>query len=524
MNQNIIYSAVPEPTRTRTERGLSHEAGSVIAVMNVGQPRTEEQRPQLSNAIRRICSIEDLPPELLRCIFLFAAPAFDADEEVPAYEDEERCAAHPGHLVARVCRLWRNIALQLPALWTTVDFNDGFQQAEAYLELSRNAPVTISLDLTKPIRGQSEDIRDSDMDEDVERIFLPLIMPHVSRWRSLRFSSDDAHSMLRVLVAMSKCGPAPLLEELLLSRPVARSRVEIGYMPLLALRGIYLNWAESRCFSGLHRLELAYHAEPVRPEYKEFARILNSSPNLHTLILRNSGPFEGLDEWMESMGLSEDDDWLPLIVVLRSLRKLVLDFTSYRTEFLLKCLDFGSLEELEISSPSGSPSSFMRSLVQRPEAFAGLRSLSVSGLRTRDYVIEFYAVMPNLTTLTLDFRRMLREWYRNARRPPLARFGGFMGHAAGMFFPRLDTLVTTGVNGRMMCALVGERRDAGMPLRCVRMHAGDRIRPDRLAWLAENVEVFGLFRHPEDGYVATAEEDENSDAVSDDDSDLDEDE
>ena len=165
-----------------------------------------------------------------------------------------------------------------------------------------------------------------------------LLLPHVTRWRSLTVLTDTWSPMHTTLFRLnsSLASTAPLLESLTLMRcnqfacysphfqphnmkgpkfvPFgASSRSPFPRLRSLNLTGVHVDWSalasilptptthddgSSSSTGGLHSLELSYHANEVRPTVAEFRDILSACPHLESLIVKASGP----------LLLPEDDD------------------------------------------------------------------------------------------------------------------------------------------------------------------------------------------------------------------------
>ena len=169
-------------------------------------------------------------------------------------------------------------------------------------------------------------------------IVFTLLLPHLSRWKSLSILTDCWEPMYTALNAINpfitRFG-APLLESLSLIRcndlisfsPLfqpqqlkepeflnrsgggggghhSESDVErcpssmmIPSLKYLSLRGVHVDWdalgdslSTSDETAGLISLELASHSHDVRPSPYQFHKILSSSTGLRNLVLSASGP------------------------------------------------------------------------------------------------------------------------------------------------------------------------------------------------------------------------------------------
>ncbi|KAJ7649500.1 hypothetical protein DFH06DRAFT_1208375 [Mycena polygramma] len=97
------------------------------------------------DALDSICSIRALPQELMREIFVH----YVASSPLHLPESYRTCAGPP--LLASVCRTWRHIALNIPALWfdITVGRSPSEMLIECCLARASNHPLVLDLDLSR---------------------------------------------------------------------------------------------------------------------------------------------------------------------------------------------------------------------------------------------------------------------------------------------------------------------------------------------------------------------------------------
>jgi hypothetical protein len=168
--------------------------------------------------------------------------------------------------------------------------------------------------------SDDEDSKSAVMSFEDFKLAVSLIIPHVSRWRSLELMVVDYPYMHHALGEMTQCVSAPLLETLQLYFYEDHSDADhfqpaelrdpgfvlfSGKAPKLsnvALWGVHLGWSQSSVYlRNLTDLELAYLAMDVRPTFKELATILHGCPHMHTLTLCLAGPAgETRGDWMDS--------------------------------------------------------------------------------------------------------------------------------------------------------------------------------------------------------------------------------
>jgi hypothetical protein len=194
--------------------------------------------------------------------------------------------------VSHVCCQWREIALNLPLLWSHVDFTTLSLTGAAEI-LYRAKSVPLYLDAS--IFGRRWDnIR--------FRTFQNELQARVPYIRHLRISAEPAqlHSTLDVLVS-----PAPTLEYLSLSshstRPVERSMLERVFIPdtlfggsiprlsWLELRNCGINW-NSPLLKGLKYLEIFTPSPHARPKLTVWLDALEEMSQLKALTLHSAAP------------------------------------------------------------------------------------------------------------------------------------------------------------------------------------------------------------------------------------------
>jgi hypothetical protein len=230
--------------------------------------------------------VSSLHPELFAAIFSFLClPGASSLDGEPDHHLERLRVSH-------VCHQWRQIALNLPLLWSHVDFNT-LSLAGAAEILFRAKSVPLYLDAS--IFGRRWDnIR--------FRTFQRELQAHVPCIYRLRTSAEPAQlrSTLEGLVS-----PAPTLEYLSLSSHSTRDddrryveRVSIpdtlfdGSTPRLSwldLRNCGINW-NSPLLKGLKYLEIFKPSPCARPKLTVWLDALGEMPQLKALTLHEAAP------------------------------------------------------------------------------------------------------------------------------------------------------------------------------------------------------------------------------------------
>ena len=218
-------------------------------------------------------------------------------------------------------------------------------------------------------------------------IVFTLLLPHLSRWKSLSILTDCWAPMYTALTAINpfitRFG-APLLESLSLMRcndlisfsphfqphhlkePEFLNRgtasqshhSDLEWCPnmipslkYLSLRGVHVDWdalgdSLSTSETGLTSLELASHSQDVRPSPYQFHKILSSSSGLRNLALSASGPSIPEDT-VVSYSAVHDTDYIP--AHLPRLRNITIGYrTAVEGRIALGLIDAPNTKELTL--------------------------------------------------------------------------------------------------------------------------------------------------------------------------------
>ena len=452
--------------------------------------------------------------------------SMDSDEDSDDEEDEEDDDERPPFevTVSHVCRLWRDVAINTPTLWSTPDFSKGppYTEPAVYLERSKGAPLDIAIDITND--EGAGDPHDLSGEEDLEPI-LDLIIPHVWHWRSLELMVSNYAPMHSALTRMGACPGAPMLEVLQLYHyeddeddegAAAFAPAELrqqdfvlfhGHAPRLAhvaLWGVHLDWARSTFLSGLAELELAYHAKDVCPPFRDFARILRDSPALETLTLCASGPAGGPVEWLESVlgpdAMQTAEGAAPeasTVISIPSLENLVIAFLEPDyTKQLLERLALPKLVSLALDFEDTDGTALLQALTRPSQVtgksvLSGLRALKIAGVQCDDGAIiaEVYAALTNLQALNLHFDFVSMRWYDVL----ITQWESVASSNRDPLLPKLDNLTTTSLSGKDVRRLIEARKAMGRPLKRVYMNQDDELEEEDEDWIKENVEEFEYF-------------------------------
>ncbi|KDQ19636.1 hypothetical protein BOTBODRAFT_184596 [Botryobasidium botryosum FD-172 SS1] len=242
------------------------------------------------------------------------------------------------HLVSQVSRMWREVALHTPALWSYIELYDDYtyERAQIRMERSRATPLDISYNYGT----YTDHMTPFDVVE-----MMDFLIPFSPRWRSLSLRFASAANLQ---IALLKCYQhTPILEKLYLETPEidAGFLLEVhpadflgGTIPAirsLTFRNVYLG-----CTPALLSHVTYLHLSDIFKLPGLTWSVLASAPLRH-LVLDELGEF------------GSEDITFPL-ATLPSLQKLIL---SHVSEFIalqaLFCIDMPSLSHLTIISING---------------------------------------------------------------------------------------------------------------------------------------------------------------------------
>jgi hypothetical protein len=517
---------------------------------------------------------EALPPELI--------PVVDDDQENSDWEDED--SEHDDDsdddnlsdgsvlvdnsfqmTVSHVCKHWREVALETPALWSEIDLDTGrdhdpsLRRASAYLSRSKGYPLSISVDVREwddddeSVSSEQSDYQSPDINSQLEKI-MDLLIPHTSRWRKFELNAESYLYFHTVLSRLSDAPPASLLEYL----ELRHLEEELEPEPLtflypshktpfvlfdncapklhhVSLYGVHIDWHNTTFLKNLHYLELAYLSQDVRPSFNEFFTILRSSPGLRTLELCMSGPFGHPHEWPTFLPPPPQDDHFhdPHIpapfatqshaldehMILPKLHELKLSYQSPDDlAAFFNRVSMPALHRLEIDLEDSEYTEFIQSYLIAPPRWQGgsSRESRLTNLKefkivqlpcTPRAIAELYATLVNLETIELDFNTLDEPFWEVLI--PMKVQG--VTTPAHQLLPALHTMKIKGSRGDIIRQIVNARIQAGLPLKKLRMDFGTAVDKNDDSWLQENVEEVECFEDSdEDEYT---DEDESVGSV-----------
>ena len=511
------------------------------------------------------CIINNLPAELLSQIFVHGVESEQGDGSSNDDASEGSCesiseldsddgshSSHGSHqsfdsederrlpfelLVTRICKRWRDVASGEPSLWSTIVFipDTKIDKVKEYVRRAKGAPLDLTIDCTvdddvdEEWRWETESSAAQQQETTALVEVLNILMPHVGHWKSFVLSVSYYFPMLYALQTFAKCEGAPMLEALALyhyedsddidefhptqykDRAFVLFHNNLPKLRQVALWGVHIDWKKSTFLKNLHELELAYHTLDVRPGYKEFLRMLETSPQLQTLTLCQSGPAGMPVEWLASVQENSGSNGIPdsfYSVTLPSVENLVLAFLP--PDYVIALLDRMHMPNVTSLALDFEDDEYRPVLDRLCEAgpgnskplLASVEALKLSGLPCSHYMSVVHAaeLLVNLKQLSINFDYVGPAWQSllGSTLLPDGKHTDALNVPGTPFFPRLEAISVTGLTGESVRDLVFRRKAIGKPLKEVYVNKDDEIEAEDEEWLKENVEVFELFEGSDD--------------------------
>ena len=212
--------------------------------------------------------------------------------------------------ISWVCRRWRHTALNTPMLWTNIIVGGPYlssasiYRTQTWLSRSHNRTLRIYMDLRDPDWDWNEATHTFNGD-DMNQM-LSLLVPHISRWKSVDILSDTwvpIHNLLlytRSLaalslrrIALSRCnaylasrGQRFIPEDF--KTPIALLTGGTPQLRYISLSGVHVDWPRF-LHENLVGLQLKYHAQNVMPTMTELTCLLNACDKLECLSIMGWG-------------------------------------------------------------------------------------------------------------------------------------------------------------------------------------------------------------------------------------------
>jgi len=223
--------------------------------------------------------------------------------------------------VSHVCRQWRDTAVNIPYFWTTLHFSKPSHIAKARVFLERCKPGQYPIGdddqgfdkycldiLILTVARREMKVNKNLIDKHLQEIF-EILTPRSLLWRSFHLQVRDRHSKAVARRAIGSDLSAPRLQTLQLyhfegfgtphdydevkqrPKPVVCFKDHLPQLKHLSLVGVSLPWTSQYLYQGtLQSLELALHADQIRPSYSVWEDILSANSKLTRLSVNYSGP------------------------------------------------------------------------------------------------------------------------------------------------------------------------------------------------------------------------------------------
>lgn len=182
---------------------------------------------------------------------------------------------------------------------------------------------------------------------------IDLLVPHMTRWKSLTILTDTwapMHTALCTMNPIITTSGAPLLQWLTLMRcnefvsfspefqprnlvhpaflscedDLTQTAITLPKLKHLSLRGVHVDWStlSKSVSSNLKYIDLHSHCPQVRPTIQQFSSLLAATPQLRELVVSGSGP-----------DLPEEIDEIPHDITPTALPHLETLRIGYRSDF-----------------------------------------------------------------------------------------------------------------------------------------------------------------------------------------------
>jgi hypothetical protein len=264
-------------SRERLRRSIDAEIKSLEESIKVLKYRRNALSP-----------ISSLHPELFAAIFsIVCLPGKSSQDGKPNDYNLVRLR------ISHVCHQWRETALNLPLLWSRVDFTSmNLAGAAEALVRAKSAPLYLEANISS-----------QRWDDDRFSTFQNELQAHVPHIRHLKISAKPAllHKTLLGLIT-----PAPTVESLSLSSTGGHRRWRAGRsgrlsipdtlfdssaprLSRLELRNCDIRWS-SLLLKGLKHLKIVTVSTNARPDLTVWLAAMEEMPQLTTLTLHSASP------------------------------------------------------------------------------------------------------------------------------------------------------------------------------------------------------------------------------------------
>ena len=280
-------------------------------------------------------SISCLPPELLSNVFCHLRDSFTSSTDISPWQIP--CHVEPWRwsVITQVCRMWRQLALNTPTLWSQIvlssEWHDGWWLQEM-CNRSKQSPLSIVVDSVDPFQ-------------------FPELLEHMGRCRALslrqihcdtlrEFLQNIDTSQLKYLLIYHSFRPQKD-NPFIFDDTVLRTKT----LCQLRLYSCSVNW-ESSCLRRITHLWLANIQKESRLSCRNFVTFLSEIPVLEVLHLSTFiGDFAFAEDAAVLFLHPEDDK-----AYLRSLKHVHISCGVNEVASFLIRLDLPSFCQLEINT------------------------------------------------------------------------------------------------------------------------------------------------------------------------------
>ncbi|KAF8121760.1 hypothetical protein EV363DRAFT_1362210 [Boletus edulis] len=389
-------------------------------------------------------------------------------------------------VVSYVCQHWRNVALSMPSLWTTIvvtpEERPPYEPVSTLLERSKSLPIDITVSYDH--LDEYEDDFEPPSDADLEILFAMLI-PHIHRWRTMKVTVSEYHHMYAFLSALPNSRP---LNSISTDYPVALRYPSMtkhltlfaGSAPLLTrivLWGVHVDWDQPwvASASNLTDLELAYHSEDVRPSWAQFSTILRSASVLQKLSLCRSGPSGEPPSWSIEPTPGGPADVNAPIQLVRVTDFVLESDTQARIIGLFRKFYMPALKYLYLNPEGDYDEDFGDLFRELTRPTSPVREQPRSML---------YGELQNLRSLNTSL------YYSDSLFFDIISTPCTLPGRGDIWLPRLATLYVQGASGIRLRKLILQRKEARVPLSSLYVDRHCELDDEDVDWLKENVNTF----------------------------------
>ncbi|TFY82957.1 hypothetical protein EWM64_g1054 [Hericium alpestre] len=485
------------------------------------------------DVISEACYISAMPVEVLCDIFRTLRDAHQLTEIDDTNGRYPNLYQIP---ISHVCRHWRNIALHLPELWTSIVIHRGhkhLERVDAFLQRSKSLPLDMVIRWC-PRCYENEDEEDLELEPFIPmHCVMSILIPHVHRWRSLDVGIDIWRTM------------AFLLEMLWPLRAPSLRRLRLVYIPSVldedfnvlgdeynpfvpfglsgvpmqleevSLESVYLDWDQC-VFADLKSLTYSSSYEWINPTMHHVFYILVKSPGITTFHLEAELP-DIMDDHIpvvELRLLQDLEIWIPQTMLLLQIFLQHLNMPALRSFSLQDNPGWSSGELLDVlmGREIGFDWEDIPSQLLRPsilQTLLGLRIQCPNPTLPRAQRLAFWGHLQNLRVLVLDNNPLSPDAGLQTALSDLLEnypYQGNDGQTSSILLPRLTSLIVMESSSESMRPFLEGRKNAGVPLKRIYADfAAVYDHPDIL-WMLDNLEVVGMvdgFQEAAKGNVET---------------------